>query len=77
MSEFRLKNDVLARADGDDSLSEHTRLVVRAALESPEDLAEALGGEGVAADPKKLPHAPQPPASPVGASIPKRKSRSG
>ena len=44
MTDGRLKNTVLARADADESLSEHARLVVLAALESPEELADALGG---------------------------------
>ena len=69
MSDDRLKNDVLARADGDDSLNEHTRLVVLAALESPEDLAEALGAAGVAEDPAALSNPPQPSATPVGAYL--------
>jgi DNA repair exonuclease SbcCD ATPase subunit len=44
VSDERLKNDVLARADEDAGLSEQARLVVLAALESSEDLSEVLGG---------------------------------
>ncbi len=43
VTDERLKNYVLARADEDDSLSEQARLVVLAALVAPEDLAEVLG----------------------------------
>lgn len=50
MTDDSLKNTVLARADADASLSEYARLVVLAALESPEDLAEVLGGAGGADD---------------------------
>jgi ABC-type hemin transport system ATPase subunit len=44
MSDNRLKNNVLARADEDADLSEQGRLVVLAALEAPEELLEVLGG---------------------------------
>ena len=44
MAENSLKMYVLARADEDDSLSEDARMVVLAALDSPAELAEALGG---------------------------------
>src|SRR4051794_9136821 len=43
VSDERLKNDVLARADEDAGLSEQARLVILAALESSEDLSEVLG----------------------------------
>jgi hypothetical protein len=44
VSDERLKNYVLARADEDADLSEQARLVILAALESSEDLSEVLGG---------------------------------
>jgi hypothetical protein len=44
VSDNKLKNNVLERADEDADLSEQARLVVLAALESPEDLSEVLGG---------------------------------
>ena len=56
MADDRLKDTVLARADEDASLSEQARLVILAALESAEDLADALGAAG--ADPQR-------PASPT------------
>ncbi|KKW65691.1 recombinase RecF [Mycolicibacterium elephantis] len=43
VSDARLKNYVLARADEDAELSEEARLVVLAALEGPGDLSEVLG----------------------------------
>jgi DNA repair exonuclease SbcCD ATPase subunit len=43
MADGRLKNYVLTRADEDASLPEEARLVVLAALASPDDLAEVLG----------------------------------
>jgi energy-coupling factor transporter ATP-binding protein EcfA2 len=44
MANDTLKNDVLAAADADESLSERARLAVLAALEDPDVLSEALGG---------------------------------
>ena len=44
VADERLKNYVLARADEDADLSDEARLVVLAALESPEDLSDVLGG---------------------------------
>lgn len=44
MADDRLKDTVLIRADQDTDLSEQARMVVLAAMESSEDLAEALGG---------------------------------
>ena len=41
----RLKDYVLARADEDTDLSEEARLVVLAAMEGADDLAEVLGDE--------------------------------
>jgi ABC-type hemin transport system ATPase subunit len=51
MVEDSLQEVVLVRADADSSLSEQARLVILAALESPEDLTDALGGAGVAPRP--------------------------
>ena len=50
MADDRLKDYVLARADQDTSLDEQGRLVVLAALESSEDLAEVLGGAEASPD---------------------------
>lgn len=44
LGDERLKNYVLARADEDADLGDDARLVVLAAMESAEDLAEVLGG---------------------------------
>ena len=44
MADDSLKDTVLTRADQDPSLSEQGRFVVLAALDSPEDLVDALGG---------------------------------
>ena len=68
MTDDRLKDTVLARADADPSLSEQARLVVLAALESPEDLADALGGAGVGPQPTVEPTGPDA-ATPVGAYL--------
>jgi hypothetical protein len=48
MADELLKDYVLARADEDASLTEEARLVVLAALESPDELADVLGGAGSA-----------------------------
>ncbi|MCV7281686.1 AAA family ATPase [Mycolicibacterium flavescens] len=45
VSDARLKNYVLARADDDPDLSEEARLVVLAALEGSSDLSEVLGDQ--------------------------------
>jgi DNA repair exonuclease SbcCD ATPase subunit len=68
MADDRLKNTVLARADSDESLTEQARLVVLAALESPEDLSDALGGAGAAARPSNV-TPPEPSSEPVGAYL--------
>ena len=69
MTDDRLKTTVLARADADEALSEHARLVVLAALESPEELADALGGAGVSGQPADSPTTPETTAEPVGAYL--------
>ncbi len=69
MPDDRLKNDVLTRADQDDALGEETRLVVLAALESPDDLTEALGGVGTAKHLTTRLAAPESSATPVGAYL--------
>ena len=51
MADDSLKDTVLTRADQDPSLSEQGRLVVLAALDSPEDLVDALGGADADAKP--------------------------
>jgi DNA repair exonuclease SbcCD ATPase subunit len=68
MADDRLKNTVLARADSDESLTEQARLVVLAALESPEDLSDALGGAVAAARPPSS-TPPEPSSEPVGAYL--------
>lgn len=50
MGKDTLKNDVLAAADADQSLSESARLAVLAALEDPDALLEALGGDSASSD---------------------------
>lgn len=50
MADDRLRNTVLARADADEELSEAARLVVLAALGTPEDLAEVLGERAASPD---------------------------
>jgi hypothetical protein len=45
MADDRLKNFVLSLADADYTLSEQVRLVVLAALEGSNDLAEVLGDD--------------------------------
>ena len=69
MAVYRFKNYVWARANEDTGLSEEARLVVLSALESPEDLAEALGGAGDAQDLGKRLTEPAQPAEPVGAYL--------
>ena len=69
MADDRLKNYVLARADEDSSLSEQASLVVLAALEGAEDLAEALGGTGASEGQLHLEAAPDSAATPVGAYL--------
>lgn len=68
VTDDRLKDTVLARADEDPSLSEQARLVVLAALESPEDLADALGGAGADSQAVEEPTALDP-TPPVGAYL--------
>lgn len=69
MSDESLKNVVLARADADTSLSEQAKLMVLAALESPADLAEAVGGTGEADLLKARLSKPDEPETPVGAYL--------
>jgi ABC-type hemin transport system ATPase subunit len=69
MPDDRLKNGVLARADEDASLSEQARLVVLAALENPEDLAEVLGGAGMSAHLTTRLATPGASGTPVGAYL--------
>lgn len=69
MADDRLKETVLARADQDVALSEQARLVVLAALESPEDLADALGGAGTSSGATARPTKPETPSTPVGAYL--------
>ena len=69
MPDDRLQNDVLARADQDASLSEQARLVVIAALESPEDLAEVLGGADARAHLTTRLATPRPSQTPIGAYL--------
>ena len=69
MTDDRLKNDVLARADGDTSLNELAKMVVLAALEGPEDLAEVLGGADTPAHKATHPAKPGESATPVGAYL--------
>lgn len=69
MAQDRLKDYVLARADEDVVLSEQARLVVLAALETPNDLAEALGGSQVAEKPTPRPATHESAEAPVGAYL--------
>ena len=69
MADDRLKATVLARADQDVALSEQARLVVLAALESPEDLADALGGGGTSSGATARPTKSETPSTPVGAYL--------
>lgn len=69
MTDDRLKNDVLTRADEDDSLSESARLVVLAALEGPDLLDEVLGGAELSAQQTNQLTATDPDAAPVGAYL--------
>lgn len=69
MPNDRLKNGVLARADEDATLSEQARLVVLAALESSEDLAEVLGGAGKSTHLTTRLATPGTSAFPVGAYL--------
>ncbi|MFM8858342.1 MAG: recombinase RecF, partial [Actinomycetota bacterium] len=69
MADDRLKETVLARADRDGTLSEQARLVVLGALESPEDLADALGGAASRADTTARPIPTETPSDPVGAYL--------
>jgi hypothetical protein len=57
VSDNRLKNYVLARADEDPDLGEQARLVVLAALEAPEDLSEVLGGGAISPARRRVAHA--------------------
>jgi DNA repair exonuclease SbcCD ATPase subunit len=69
MADEQLKNQVLSLADEDESLSEQARLLVLAALESPEELADVLGGEGVPADSTTRLADPHRSPKPVGAYL--------
>jgi DNA repair exonuclease SbcCD ATPase subunit len=69
MPDGLLTDYVLERAESDASLSEPARLVVLAALESPEDLAEALGGGRSGFLPKRALSSAEPAAKPVGAYL--------
>ncbi len=69
MADDSLKDTVLTRADQDPSLSEQVRLVVLAALDSPEDLVDALGGADADAKPTGKSTTPQETATPVGAFL--------
>jgi ABC-type hemin transport system ATPase subunit len=64
-----LKNDVLTRADADASLSEQAKIAVLAAMESTEDLADALGGADTPASESIHPAKPDESAKPVGAFL--------
>jgi ABC-type hemin transport system ATPase subunit len=65
-----LKNDVLALADADESLTEPARLAVLAALEDPDSLSEALGGiSGSAHLVGALTATDESPEEPVGAYL--------
>ena len=50
MADDRLKNFVLSLADTDYTLSEQVRLVVLAALEGSNDLAEVLGDDATSSE---------------------------
>lgn len=69
MTDDRLKNDVLTRADEDASLSEAARLVVLAALEGPELLSEVLGGAAPSARLTQRLTTTEPGTTPVGAYL--------
>ena len=69
MADDGLKSAVLARADQDAALNEQLRLVILAALESPEDLADALGGASAKDEVITPPGTPETPVTPVGAYL--------
>ena len=69
MPDDRLKNDVLARADDDVSLSEQAKIVVLAAMGSSEDLADALGGADTHAHESEQPAKPDESPQPAGAFL--------
>ena len=50
MADDRLRNFVLSLADADNALSEQARLVVLAALEGSNDLAEVLGDDATSSE---------------------------
>ena len=69
MTDDRLKNFVLSLADADDTLSEQARLVVLAALEGANDLAEVLGDDATSPALVESLTAAQESAEPVGAYV--------
>src|ERR1700722_10993601 len=70
MADDRLKNFVLSLADTDDSLSEQVRLVVLAALEGSNDLAEVLGDDATSSElVESLTAVEEEGAAPVGAYL--------
>ncbi|MFM8857475.1 MAG: AAA family ATPase [Actinomycetota bacterium] len=69
MADDRLRDIVLARADSDASLTEQARLVILAALDNPEDLAEALGGATGKEVRDTVPSVPETTPEPVGAYL--------
>lgn len=70
MADDRLKNFVLSLADTDVSLSEQVRLVVLAALEGSNDLAEVLGDDATSSElVESLTAAQEECAEPVGAYL--------
>ena len=65
----RLKNFVLSLADADNTLSERARLVVLAALEGSNDLAEVLGDNVTSSELVESLTATEESAEPVGAYV--------
>ena len=69
MADDRLKNFVLSLADTDYTLSEQVRLVVLAALEGSNDLAEVLGDDATSSELVESLTAVEEGAEPVGAYL--------
>jgi hypothetical protein len=69
MADDRLKNFVLSLADTDTALSEQARLVVLAALEGPNDLAEVLGGDVTSSELVESLTTAEESSEPVGAYV--------
>ena len=70
MADDRLKNFVLSLADTDNALSEQVRLVVLAALEGSNDLAEVLGDDATSSElVESLTAVEEESAEPVGAYL--------